>query len=231
MKSKLFSTDAYKRVEDSILSLLNSQADFLSNRTAASTRAAGDAIQTILSEHFQSLLGKYCVEYSPDFARRAMADLAFSDADELYYAVDVKTHRLETHFNMPNLTSVERIARFYEDDKNHFVVLMVKYSVEGTRVTAKEVHFVPIEFLSWSCLTIGALGWGQIQIANANVLQIIDGNPRKDWMIELCNTLLEFYPRKLRKSVNGSSTSRRSSSTGNRKLRPPVGCPGGRSCV
>jgi len=122
MKSQLFSAGAYKKVEDSILSLLNSQADFLSNRTAASTRAAGDAIQTILSEHFQSLLGKYCVEYSSDFARRAMADLAFTDADGLYYIVDVKTHRLETHFNMPNLTSVERIARFYEDDKNHFVV-------------------------------------------------------------------------------------------------------------
>src|SRR5229473_2761764 len=46
-KSQLFSTGAYKEVEDSILSLLNSQADFLSNRTAASTRAAGDAIQTM----------------------------------------------------------------------------------------------------------------------------------------------------------------------------------------
>ena len=199
MKSQLFSKGAYKKVEDSILSLLNSQADFLSNRTAASTRAAGDAIQTILSEHFQSLLGKYCVEYSSEFARRAMADLAFRDSDDLYYVVDVKTHRLETHFNMPNLTSVERIARFYEDDKNHFVVLMVKYSVEGTRVIAKDVHFVPIEFLSWNCLTIGALGWGQIQIANANVLQIIDGNPRKAWMIALCDTLLEFYPKEVEK--------------------------------
>ncbi len=198
-KSQLFSTGAYKEVEDSILSLLNSQADFLSNRTAASTRAAGDAIQTILSEHFQSLLGKYCIEYSADFARRAMADLAFTDADGLYYIVDVKTHRLETHFNMPNLTSVERIARFYEDDKNHFVVLMVKYSVEGTRVVAKEAHFVPIEFLSWRCLTIGALGWGQVQIANANVLEVVEGNPRRDWMIELCDTLLEFYPKEIEK--------------------------------
>ncbi len=198
-KSLLFSTRAYKDVENSILSLLNSQPDFLSNRTAASTRAAGDAIQSILSEHFQSLLGKYCVEYSDVFARRAMADLAFRDADDLYYVVDVKTHRLQTHFNMPNLTSVERIARFYEDDKNYFIVLMVKYSAEGTKVAAKEAHFVPIEFLSWDCLTIGALGWGQIQIANANVLKIVEGNSRKNWMIELCDTLLDFYPKEIEK--------------------------------
>ena len=76
---------------------------------------------------------------------------------------------------------------------------MVKYSVESTKVIAKEVHFVPIEFLSWNCLTIGALGWGQIQIANANLLQIIDGNSRKHWMIELCDTLLEFYPKEIEK--------------------------------
>ena len=53
-----------------------------------------------------------------------MADLAFEDLDGYYYIVDVKTHRLSTKFNMPNLTSVERLARFYEDDKNYFVVLM-----------------------------------------------------------------------------------------------------------
>src|SRR5712692_2879197 len=199
MKSQLFSTRAYKEVEDSILSLLNSQADFLSNRTAASTRAAGDAIQTILSEHFQSFLGKYCVEYSSDFARRAMADRAFRDADDLYYVVDVKTHRLETHFNMPNLTSVERLARFYEDDKNHFVILMLSYSVAGNKVQAQTAHFVPIEFLSWECLTIGALGWGQIQISNANNISVKEGYSRKKWMLELCEIMLEFYPREIGK--------------------------------
>ncbi len=46
-----------------------------------------------------------------------MADLAFQDQQGFYYVVDVKTHRTDTKFNMPNLTSVERLARFYEDDK------------------------------------------------------------------------------------------------------------------
>jgi hypothetical protein len=85
----------------------------LSGSTVKSTRAAGDAIQDILSENFQSLLGKeFCGKYSSQFARRAMADLAFEDKDGLYYFVDVKTHRLSTKFNMPNLTSVERRDTF-----------------------------------------------------------------------------------------------------------------------
>jgi hypothetical protein len=198
-KSLIFYTEKFKAIQKAIVRLLNSQPDFLSARTAASTRAVGDAIQTILSEQFQSLLGGLCVEYSADFARRAMADLAFTDRDGFYYVVDVKTHRLETHFNMPNLTSVERLARFYEDDKNYFVLLIVRYAIEGTKVKVRKAHFIPIEFLSWDCLTVGALGWGQIQIANANVINVNEGYSRKKWMIELCDVMLEFYPKEIGK--------------------------------
>lgn len=197
--SRIFRTLQHKRIEKAIVALLNSQPDLLSARTVLSTRAIGDAIQTILSEKFQSLLGGSIAEYSSTFARRAMADLAFTDRDGFYYVVDVKTHHLETHFNMPNFTSVERLVRFYEDDKNYFVVLMVKYVIQGTRVAVKKAHFVPMEFLSWDCLTIGALGWGQIQIANANIVNLNEGYSRRKWMLELCDVMLEFYPKEIGK--------------------------------
>lgn len=69
------------------------------------------------------------------------------DAEGLYYIVDVKTHRADTKFNMPNLTSVERLARFYEDDKDYFVVLIVKYKLDGTRANVSDVldQFYPRE--------------------------------------------------------------------------------------
>lgn len=144
--------------------------------------------------------GIFYKDYSANFARRAMADLAFRDQDDLYYIVAVKTHRLETKFNMPNLTSVERLARFYEDDTNNYVVLMVAYNiVSDVRIHVERIHFVPIEFLSWDCLTIGALGWGQIQIANANNIVVNHKYSRKKWMLELCEELLEFYPREIEK--------------------------------
>lgn len=113
--------------------------------------------------------------------------------------VDVKTHREDTRFNMPNLTSVERLARFYESDTNVFSLILVRYSIEGTRVTASEVLFSPIEFLDWDCLTVGALGWGQIQIANSNDVRVIDKYSRREWMLELCEAMSEFYPREIGK--------------------------------
>lgn len=200
MKSQLFYSDEHEAVEDRIKTFLNEQNDFLSGSTVKSPRAVGDAIQDILSENLQAILGeKLCAKYSSEFARRAMADLAFEDCQGFYNVVDVKTHRLSTKFNMPNLISVERLARFYESDQNYFVVLMVSYNVEGLRSVIEDVRFVPIEFLGWDCLTIGALGWGQIQISNSNIITVNQKYPRKQWMLEFCSTMLEFYPREVGK--------------------------------
>ncbi|HDP99711.1 MAG TPA: hypothetical protein ENN22_11095 [bacterium] len=201
MKSQLFTTDKYKQIEENIALFLNQQQDFLSGPTSKSTRAVGDAVQDILAENFESIIGKNTVRnYSSLFARRAMADLAFEDKKGCYYRVDVKTHRTSTDFNMPNLTSVERLSTFYEDDSNYFVVLMVVYDVQEYAVKVSRVHFVPVEYLSWSCLTIGALGWGQIQIANSNRLSIDPKMTRKQWMLTLCDILLDrFYPGEIEK--------------------------------
>lgn len=198
--SRLFHTDRYIEAQRRIKEFLNRQDRFLSTSTAESTRAVGDAIQAILGKSFQTILGRdVCVEYSSQFARRAMADMAFEDPDGAYYLVDVKTHRLSTSFNMPNLTSVERLARLYEDDNNYFAVLMVAYKVQDLRAMVEDVTFAPIEFFGWECLTIGALGWGQIQIANSNNITIRPGYSRRSWMIELCDTMLDFYPKEIAK--------------------------------
>ncbi|MBI5267556.1 MAG: hypothetical protein HY851_10025 [candidate division Zixibacteria bacterium] len=197
--NKIFSTDHFRKLEEGIKQFINSQSDFLSERTISSPRAVGDAIQDLLEDGFENLLGDLVVKYSSDFARRAMADIAFNDIDGNYYVVDIKTHRLDTHFNMPNLTSVERLSRFYEDDKNYFVILSVAYSISALKIQVETVHFVPIEFLDWDCLTLGALGWGQIQIANSNRIVLSPDGSRKQWMIRMCDTLFEFYDREIGK--------------------------------
>ena len=199
MKSTFYYKGHYLDVAGSIKNYINSSPEFLSQQTAGSTRAVGDTLESLLAEKFDTFLGDWCAEYSNDFARRAMADLAFTDNEGFYTVVDVKTHREDTKFNMPNLTSVERLARFYESDSNIFCLILIRYAIQGTKVTATEVTFTPIEFLSWECLTVGALGWGQIQISNSNNIKMVDGYSRKKWMLELCDTLFEFYPKEIQK--------------------------------
>ena len=199
MKSRFYYDGHHHDVATSIRDHVNSIPDFLTPQTANSPRAVGDALELIVAEQFDTFLGEWCVEYSSDFARRAMADLAFTDIEGIYSVVDVKTHREDTRFNMPNLTSVERLTRFYESDANVFALILIKYSIQGTSLTASDVTFAPIEFLDWDCLTIGALGWGQIQIANANQVRVRHRYSRKRWMLQLCDTMMEFYPREIDK--------------------------------
>jgi len=195
MVSKIYSSAHRAIIEKRTLELLNAEAGLV----AASPRGVGDDVQELLSERFQEVLGELAREYKPSFARRAMADLAFTDVDGAYHVVDVKTHRADSKFNMPNLISVERLARFYEDDANVFSLLYVRYTTTEKRVVVDHVEFVPIEWLSWSCLTLGALGWGQIQIANANRIEIVEQTSRRAWMLQLCDELLEFYPKETAK--------------------------------
>src|SRR5258708_349490 len=200
MASDLFISDKYLQIEQRSKAFLNQQTNILSKNTLNSPRAVGDALQEIVAINFQEIAGtEICPSYSGDFARRSMADFAFEDADGFYYVVDVKTHRLSTKFNMPNLTSVERLSRFYETDKNYFVLLLIAYEINDAQVDVSQVRFVPIEFLGWDCLTIGALGWGQIQIANSNRITVNSGYPRKKWMLELFDGLLELYPHEIEK--------------------------------
>ena len=202
MRARFYYDGYHHAVATSIKAHLNSIPDFLTPETANSPRAVGDALESIVAERFDTFLGDWCSEYSSDFARRAMADLAFTDRDGIYTVVDVKTHREDTRFNMPNLTSVERLTRFYESDFNVFALLLIRYSIQGTSLTASGVTLVPIEFLDWDCLTVGALGWGQIQIANANQVHVRDRYSRKQWMLQLCDAMMEFYPREIDKIRN-----------------------------
>lgn len=199
MKSSFFCGEPCEIVAEKIKNSINAEPDFLSSLTASSPRATGDAIERLVAQKFDQHAGDWCVEYSSAFARRAMADLAFKDREGFYCVIDVKTHRQETSFNMPALVSVERLSRFYEDDSNIFAILMVQYTTVGEGVEVNEIKFCPIEFLDWGCLTVGALGWGQIQIANSNHILVNRGYSRKEWMLSLCDRMLEFYPREISK--------------------------------
>ena len=199
MKSKFYYQGHHEKVAIDIKEYVNSLDSFHTPQTANSPRSVGDSLESLIADRFNYFLGDWCQDYSRDFARRAMADMAFTDIDGFYSIVDVKTHREDTAFNMPNLTSVHGLARLYESDTDYFSLLMIKYRVEGIDVKVSEVLFLPIEFLDWQCLTIGALGWGQIQIANSNCIQTIPQNSRKKWMLQLCDAIGEFYPKEINK--------------------------------
>lgn len=195
----IFSLSNRMQIERNIIQSLNS-VNLMNSSTVNSPRAVGDAVQEYLEDHFVECVPNGLIaDFNSAFARRSMADFAFTDTEGNYHVVDNKTHNLGTQFNMPNLTSVERLARFYQDSRNIFTILIVSYKTDETQLLFSECKFVPIEMIDWSCLTLGALGWGQIQIANSNIIRINEDYSRKKWMLRLCDNLDIFYPNEIAK--------------------------------
>ena len=199
MRSQFYYEDVSRQVASRIKPYLNSRRVSLMQDAIGSTRAVGDILQSVLAAQFEALLGDWCGSYSSEFARRAMADMAFTDSQGFYSIIDVKTHREGTQFSRPNLTSVHRLARLYESDTDVFALILIKYSVQDSTIVISDVQFVPIEFLDWRCLAIGALGWGQIQLVDSDDIRVVHRYSRKAWMLQLCDAVLAFYPREIGK--------------------------------
>ena len=200
MKSPIFTSGAHEIIQDKVLKLLNQHADFLSEDTAEARVRLATPFNPLLRTISRKYLASMAVSIPPSFARRRWRIWRLKTSLAITTSWTLKLTVKILRFNMPNLTSVDRLARFYEDDANFFVMLMVKYCVIGTQVKVSKVHFIPIEYLKWSCLTTRALGVGQIQIANSKHIEIDSAKTRRSWMLESCeNNALEFYPRAISK--------------------------------
>lgn len=184
-----------------ILENLNSYArNIVTGTSLSSPRAVGDAVQEYLANQgLPMILNDYNIKIKSDFTRRSIEDIAFNDNNGNYYAIDVKTHNTKTDFNMPNLISVKRLAEFYKSDTNYFCILIVSYHVNNNCLEFTDCNFKPIEEFDWKCLTFGALGWGQIQISNANNLMFNTSLSRKEWMYEMRKRINNFYDNELKK--------------------------------
>lgn len=198
--NKILNKHTLLHLESNLIEKLSQNSLFQNKQVRNSPRAVGDTVQDAIGEILVDCFPEGLIdEFNSNFTRRSMEDVAFFDIDGNYYAIDIKTHNKSTKFNMPNLISVERLARFYRDEKRFFVILLVEYTVENDILTFTGIQFIPIEHLDWDCLTIGALGWGQIQIANSNIVKINREITRANWMLSLCDELDVFYPKEISK--------------------------------
>lgn len=172
-----------------------------------SPRIMGDAIQQWVSD----ILKEYCQHANVDsfvpsekLSRRDMADCII-DAQGNHHVIDIKTHCKSGTFSAPNLVSIKRLYDFLTSDShNHFDIIIVDYSITGDHVQIDNVHFMPITSIDWSCLRIGNLGHGQLQLKDANAV-VRKHMPRLDWLETLRANIIAFYIKqqtKIQKEIN-----------------------------
>lgn len=116
-------------------------------------RAAMDAykqIEGIMAEKY----GK------PTTTRKAIGDFMLADD----HAVNVKSNNVEKANYSPNMISIKKMHEWVFEERKKLSFLFVDYSENDKGITLiKEVGPVPIEHISWDCLSIEAQGYGVIQ--------------------------------------------------------------------
>ena len=156
-------------------------------------RGIADIIEVIVSDIILNLKDQSIKESYEAKSKRSIEDVGLITTDYDDIKIDIKTHDSESDLSMPNLISISRIKKFYENDKNLLLYVFVKYHTDNNSIHISEVIVKSIEQIDWGCLTIGKLGKGQLQITNMNDISFNDFLSRKDWMERLSYDVIIYY--------------------------------------
>lgn len=88
--------------------------------------------------------------------------------NDLKKPVNVKSSNIAKNNYSPNLISAKRLIKWLQQDGNELYFIFVDYKKtdKGLEVI-RDSGLVPVQHLSWDCLTIEAQGWGVIQMSGS----------------------------------------------------------------
>ncbi len=80
--------------------------------------------------------------------------------------VNVKSNNIKKNNYSPNIISAKRLIKWLQKDGNQLYFIFVNYKKTDKGVgIIDDSGLIPVEQLSWDCLTIEAQGWGVIQMS------------------------------------------------------------------
>ncbi len=95
--------------------------------------------------------------------KKGIGDFYLNDDSKL--PVNVKSNNVDKNNYSPNILSAKRLIKWLQNDGHKLFFLFVDYKkTESGIVILNDSGLVPVEHLSWNCLTIESQGWGVIQM-------------------------------------------------------------------
>ncbi len=83
-----------------------------------------------------------------------------------HHAVNVKSNNVNKNNYSPNIISASRLLNYLSDENKKLSFIFVNYrEVNGKLEIIDDTGLVPVENLSWNCLSIQAQGKGVIQLS------------------------------------------------------------------
>src|SRR5262245_49485440 len=108
--------------------------------------------------------------------RKAIGDFMLSDS----HAVNVKSNNVGKANYSPNMISIKKMHKWVFEERKELSFIFVDYEEEGEELKIlNETELIPIEQISWDCLSIEAQGYGVIQ--KIRPLKIISKQTKRDF--------------------------------------------------
>jgi len=108
--------------------------------------------------------------------RKAVGDFMLAEN----HAVNVKSNNVAKQNYSPNMISIKKMHKWVFEDRKELSFLFVDYEEDGNDLKIlSESDLIPIEHISWDCLSIEAQGYGVIQ--KIGPLKTIEGQNKRDF--------------------------------------------------
>ena len=108
--------------------------------------------------------------------RKAVGDFMLTDT----HAVNVKSNNVAKENYSPNMISIQKMHKWVFEDRNDLSFIFVDYKERGNYLqVVSESEPIPIEHISWDCLSIEAQGYGVIQ--KVRPLKVLPDQTKRDF--------------------------------------------------
>lgn len=99
-----------------------------------------------------------------EYSKKSIGDFFINDDPSK--PVNVKSNNIEKNNYSPNIISAKKLIKWVHEGGNElsFVFVDYKKTDKGIEII-KDTGIVPIQHISWDCLTIESQGWGVIQMS------------------------------------------------------------------
>lgn len=108
--------------------------------------------------------------------KKAIGDFMLTDS----HAVNVKSNNVTKQNYSPNMISIRKMHEWVFEQRHDLSFVFVDYKEQGGQLEiVKQSELIPIEQISWDCLSIEAQGYGVIQMCHP--LKIVPNQKKSDF--------------------------------------------------
>jgi len=126
--------------------------------------------------------------------RKAIGDFMLSDD----HAVNVKSNNVDKQNYSPNMISIKKMHEWVYEQKKNLSFIFVDYKEDGSDIIIlNESEPIPMEQISWNCLSIEAQGYGVIQ--KVKTLEVNQKLTKKDFYEGFLSAYEKYRNKEIRK--------------------------------